>query len=103
MVRAELVASGDLVPKNEARPTDGIGLLPTRLEGLILCPGLAIGRAVLHRPRANLADIVAENPASERERLNIALAGLSRSLDDLLARDDFAGGGEPRDILEAYR
>src|ERR1700692_3916719 len=38
MVLAELVASGDLVPRNETRPTEGIGLLPTRLEGLILCP-----------------------------------------------------------------
>ena len=103
MVLAELVASGDLVPRNETRPTEGIGLLPTRLEGLILCPGLAIGRAVLHKPRPTLAEIVAENPASERERLNTALAGLNRSLDDLIARDDFAPGGEPRDILEAYR
>lgn len=103
MVLAELVASGDLVPRSETRPTEGIGLLPTRLEGLALCPGLAIGRAVLHNPRPTLADIVAENPASERERLHVALAGLSRSLDDLLARDDFASDGEPRDILEAYR
>ncbi len=103
MVLAELVASGDLVPRSETRPTEGIGLLPTRLEGIALCPGLAIGRAVLHKPRPTLADIVAENPASERERLHVALAGLSRSLDDLLARDDFASDGEPRDILEAYR
>jgi phosphotransferase system, enzyme I, PtsP len=103
MVLAELVASGDLVPRNETRSTEGIGLLPTRLEGLILCPGLAIGRAVLHKPRPTLAEIVAENPASERERLNAALAGLNRSLEDLIARDDFAPGGEPRDILEAYR
>jgi phosphotransferase system, enzyme I, PtsP len=103
MVLAELVASGDLVPRAETRPTEGIGLLPTRLEGIVLCPGLAIGRAVLHKPRPTLADIVAENPANERERLQAALAGLSRSLDDLLAREDFASGGEPRDILEAYR
>ena len=103
MVLAELVASGDLVPRNETRPTEGIGLLPTRLEGLVLCPGLAIGRAVLHKPRPTLAEIVAENPASERERLNTALAGLNRSLDDLIARDELASDGEPRDILEAYR
>ena len=103
MVLAELVASGDLVPRSEIRPTEGIGLLPTRLEGLILCPGLAIGRAALHKPRPTLAELVAENPASERERLNVALAGLNRTLDDLMARDDLAGGGEPRDILEAYR
>jgi phosphotransferase system enzyme I (PtsP) len=103
MVLAELVASGELVPRSETRPTEGIGLLPTRMEGLVLCPGLAIGRAVLHKPRPSLADIVADNPANERTRLNAALAGLNNSLDDLIARDEFAAGGESRDILEAYR
>ncbi|HYV88600.1 MAG TPA: phosphoenolpyruvate--protein phosphotransferase [Candidatus Polarisedimenticolia bacterium] len=103
MVLAELVASGELVPRSETRPTEGIGLLPMRLEGVVLCAGLAIGRAVLHKPRPTLMEIVAENPASERERLHFALTGLSRSLEDLLARDDFASDGEPRDILEAYR
>ena len=62
MVLAELVASGELVPRAETRPTEGIGLLPTRLDGLVLCSGLAIGRAVLHKPRPSLAEIVAENP-----------------------------------------
>src|SRR5262249_44861196 len=82
MVVAGLVARGDRVPGGETRPSEGIGLLPMRLEGIVLCSGLAIGRAVLHKPRPTLADIVAENPASERERLQVALAGLSRSLDD---------------------
>jgi phosphotransferase system enzyme I (PtsP) len=103
MVVAELVASGELVPRNETRPSEGIGLLPTRLSGIILCPGLAIGRAVLHNPRPTLAEIVAENPARERERLSVALTGMHRALDDLLERAEFDGGGEHRDILEAYR
>ena len=38
MVVAELIAGGDLVPRNETRPTEGIGLLPTRLEGLSPLP-----------------------------------------------------------------
>jgi phosphotransferase system enzyme I (PtsP) len=103
MVVAELVASGELVPRAETRQAEGIGLLPTRLEGLSLCAGLAIGRAVLHRPRPSLAEIVSENPAGERNRLAEALTGLSRALDDLLSRAEFANGGEHRDILEAYR
>jgi len=103
MVVAELIASGDLVPRSETRPTEGIGLLPTRLEGLPLCPGLAIGRAVLHKPRPTLAEIVAENPARERERLASAVAGLHRALDDLLQSAERDGGGEHLDILEAYR
>jgi len=103
MVVAELVASGELVPRAETRPAEGIGLLPTRLEGLSLCSGLAIGRAFLHKPRPGLAQIMAENPVAERSRLGEALAGLNRDLDDLLARAEFADGGEHRDILEAYR
>ena len=103
MVVAELVASGDLVPRAESRPTEGIGLLPTRLEGLSLCPGLAIGRAVLHKQRPSLAEIVAENPVRERERLTSAVAGLHRALDDLLQTAELGGAGEHVDILEAYR
>ena len=45
-------------------------------KGWSSAPGLAIGRAVLHKPRPTLAEIVAENPASERERLHSALSGL---------------------------
>src|SRR6516165_8046090 len=101
MVVAELVASGDLVPRAETRPTEGIGLLPTRLEGLSLCPGLAIGRAVLHKQRPSLAEIVAENPVRERERLASAVAGLHRALDDLLQTAELGGAGEHVDILEA--
>jgi phosphotransferase system, enzyme I, PtsP len=103
MVVAELIASGDLVPKSEVRPTEGIGLLPTRLEGLTLCPGLAIGRAVLHKQRPSLAEIVAENPAREKERLAAAISNLHRALEDLMQNWERDGGGEHLDILEAYR
>ncbi|HEY8013254.1 MAG TPA: phosphoenolpyruvate-utilizing N-terminal domain-containing protein, partial [Dongiaceae bacterium] len=103
MVVAELIAGGDLVPRNETRPTEGIGLLPTRLEGLVLSPGLAIGRAVLHKQRPTLAEIVAENPGRERERLNLAVSSLHRALDDLMQSAELDGSGEHVDILEAYR
>src|SRR5262249_33227749 len=93
MVVAELIASGDLVPKSETLPTEGIGLLPTRLEGLTLCPGLAIGRAVLHKQRPTLAEIVSENPAREKERLSSAISNLHRVLDDLMQNAERDGGG----------
>src|SRR6185503_20335936 len=50
MIIAELVASGELVSAAERSPTEGIGTLPIRLEGLALNPGIAIGTAVLHEP-----------------------------------------------------
>ena len=103
MVLAELIAGGDLVPRNETRPTEGIGLLPTRLEGLILSPGSPSAGRCCTSSASTLAEIVAENPVRERERLTSAVSNLHRALDDLLHSAERDGAGEHRDILEAYR
>lgn len=102
-VLAELVASGELVALDELEPTEGIGLLPVRLEGIVLNGGLAIGQAVLHEPRIMLKQMVAEDPRQELERLRAAVATMQSALDDMLASSDLADGGEHRDILETYR
>ena len=102
-VLAELVASGELVALDELQPTEGIGLLPVRLEGIVLNGGLAIGQAVLHEPRILLKQMVAEDPRQELERLRSAVATMQSALDDMLASSDLADGGEHRDILETYR
>ena len=102
-VLAELVASGELVARGELEPTEGIGLLPVRLEGVVLNGGLAIGQAVLHETRIMLKQMVAEDPRQEMERLRAAVATMQSALDDMLASSDLADGGEHRDILETYR
>ncbi len=102
-VLAELVASGELVALDELQPTEGIGLLPVRLDGIVLNGGLAIGQAVLHEPRIMLKQMVAEDPHHELDRLRAAVATMQSALDDMLASSDFADGGEHRDILETYR
>jgi phosphotransferase system enzyme I (PtsP) len=102
-VLAELVASGELVALDELQPTEGIGLLPVRLDGIVLNGGLAIGQAVLHEPRILLKQMVAEDPRQELERLRAAVATMQSALDDMLASSDLADGGEHRDILETYR
>ena len=102
-VLAELVASGELVALDELQPTEGIALLPVRLEGIVLNGGLAIGQAVLHEPRILLKQMVAEDPNRELERLREAVATMQSALDDMLASSDLADGGEHRDILETYR
>ncbi len=102
-VLAELVASGELVALDELQPIEGIGLLPERLEGVVLNGGLAIGQAVLHEPRIMLKQMVAEDPHREMERLRSAVATMQTALDDMLASSDLADGGEHRDILESYR
>jgi phosphotransferase system enzyme I (PtsP) len=103
-VMAELAASGELVGLDEMQQsTEGIGLLPVRLEGVVLNAGLAMGRAVLHEPRILLKQMVAEDPRKEMERFREAAATMQSALDDMLASSDLADGGEHRDILESYR
>lgn len=102
MVLAELAASGELVSPEERRPSEGTGLLPIRLEGLALNPGIAIGTAALHEPGVVLTRIVAEDPEAELDRLRQAALGMQDALDALIAAADLAHGDE-RDILETYR
>ncbi len=103
MVLAELAASGELVGPGELAPSDGIALLPLRLEGIRLNAGLALGAAVLHEPRIVIRQIVAEDPEAELERLHKAVSEMQSAIDDMLAASDVADGGEHRDILETYR
>ena len=103
MVLAELAASGELVSPVELVPSNGIGLLPTRLDGVKLNAGLAIGVAVLHEPRVVIHQVVAEDPQAELVRLRAAIDAMQSAIDDLLAQSDIAAGGEHRDVLETYR
>ena len=103
MVLAELAASGELVSPVELLPSNGIGLLPVRLDGIKLNAGLASGVAVLHEPRVVIRQVVAEDPQAELQRLRQAVEAMQTAIDDLLAQTDIAAGGEHRDILETYR
>src|SRR5580693_7993132 len=69
MVLAELAASGGLVSPLEQQPSEGIALLPMRLDGVRLNAGLASGVAVLHGPRVLIRQVVAEDPQNELARL----------------------------------
>ena len=102
MVLAELVASGELVSRDELVPVDGNALLPLRLEGIRLNSGVGIGVAVLHQPRVIIRRLVAEDPEVEAERLRQALAGIKSALDELFSRPEMRDG-EHRDVLETYR
>jgi phosphotransferase system enzyme I (PtsP) len=102
MVVAELVAAGELVNAQEISSGGDAALLPTRLEGLSLNGGIAMGMAVLHRPQLTIRQLVAEDPDRELERLREALAGMHSAIDDLL-RSSAPEGGEYYDILETYR
>lgn len=103
MVLAELVASGDLIRREELAPVDGNALLPLRLDGVRLNSGVGIGVAVLHQPRIHIKQLVAEDPDLELARVRSALAHLHRTLDELFSASDLDGAGEHQDIFETYR
>ncbi len=102
MVVAELTAGGELVSQQEISAVADAALLPTRLDGVSLNRGLAMGLAVLHRPQLTIRQMVAEDPDVETERFRKALEGMHTALDDLL-RVSSVEGGEHHDILETYR
>jgi phosphotransferase system, enzyme I, PtsP len=103
MVVAELVASGDLVNPLEMAQGRGGALLPVRLDGITLNPGLAIAPAVLHQPRLAIRQVVAEDVAVELIRLKRAMAAMQQAIDELVATSHRLGAGEHREIIEAYR
>ena len=103
MVLAELVASGELIGRDEQVSVGGSGALPQRLEGVRLNGGVGIGVAVLHRPRVVVRRFVAdEDPEVEIERFRSALVGIKTALDEVFARPEM-NDGEHRDVLETYK
>jgi phosphotransferase system, enzyme I, PtsP len=103
MVVAELVASGDLVNPLEIARSQAGTMLPARLVGVRLNPGLAIGPAVLHEPKLAIRQIIAQDTAAELARLRQAVAAMQDAVDKLVAASRRLGAGEHRDVLESYR
>ena len=102
MVMAEMVAAGHIVSPNEVQQVDGLGLLPLRIDGVQLTPGVAIGHAVLHEPRIIIQRVVAEDVGQEQVRFQEALAAVRDDVDRMLEAHDMQSG-EQREILETFR
>jgi phosphotransferase system enzyme I (PtsP) len=103
MVVAELAATGELVNPLEIAQSRGGGLLPLRLVGIRLNPGLAIAPAVLHEPRLLIRQLVAEDVEGELKRLRHGVTTMRNAIDELVATSRGLGAGEHRDVLETYR
>ncbi len=100
MVLAELLAGGEVVPPSEIISGSGFGLLPERLEGLILAPGLAGGAVRLHQPRVTVDRMVADDPAGERDRLRAAVDATQVRLHGAL--ESLSVGDQSHDIIETF-
>ena len=103
MVLAEIIASGDLDEVAAARAPDATPGRSRHIEGLALAEGIALGHVVLHEPRIDIGNPIAENISFEKERLTTALTDLRSSIDQMMSRAEVARGGEHRDVLDSYR
>ena len=103
VVLAELIAGGDLVGPGEQMRAEGNAILPQRLTGIQINPGIAMGEAVLHQPRVEIPRMFADDPAAEEARLIEALDSMHVAIENLFSASELSGGGEHRDVLETYR
>jgi phosphotransferase system enzyme I (PtsP) len=102
MVLAEMIASGEL--SSLARPgAEPVARRPVHVSGTPVAEGIGLGHVVLHEPRVVVTNFIADDVQHEVKRLETALEALRADLDVMLERGDVAGGGEHREVLEAYR
>src|SRR5438874_6633397 len=72
MVLAETIASGELSAL--AKPgLEPAAHRPLQLEGLSISDGIGLGHAVLHEPRVEVKQLIADDPKRELQRLDVAL------------------------------
>jgi phosphotransferase system enzyme I (PtsP) len=102
MVLAEMIASGELstIAKPGLEPDIR---RPRNLKGTKLTDGIALGHVVLHEPRIEITNLIADDLPKERARLESGIETLRADIDRMLEHGDVAGAGEHRDVLEAYR
>jgi phosphotransferase system, enzyme I, PtsP len=103
MVLAELISGGELIDRAELMPADGNALLPLRIGGSTINPGLGVGVAVLHEPKFSVTRLVAEDVDFEHERLQNAVSEMHGALDDMMKQSDLAVAGEHREVLETFQ
>ncbi len=103
MVLAEIIASGEL--KEIARETaiDVAHLRSHHLRGETLAEGIALGYVVLHEPRVEISNMLAENIPAELKRLDLAVEQLQSHVDELLDGSESGRGGDYGDVLETIR
>ncbi|MEM1343506.1 MAG: phosphoenolpyruvate--protein phosphotransferase [Pseudomonadota bacterium] len=103
MVIAEMAEAGAFLGSDGIAGTSGRRQGPLLIRATSANEGLAEGVVHLHEPRLVVFDPIAEDVATERTRLEHAIEALRDDLDVLIEAETLGGGGEHRDVLEAYR
>lgn len=74
---------------------------PIRVSGQNLSGGIAIGTAVLHRPKLVFSDSISDDAVREQRRLDDAIAASRRQIDEMIDNPELRGG-ESQDVLQTF-
>jgi phosphotransferase system, enzyme I, PtsP len=103
MVLAEIIASGELKEVAREVAVDVAHVRSHHLENESLAEGIALGYVVLHEPRVEIHNMLAENVPAEEKRLLAAVAQLRNHVDELLDGKDEVQATDYSDVLETIR
>ena len=103
MIIAEMTEAGAFTDSAGLATGPGRRQGPLRIPGRSASDGIAEGLVHLHEPRLVTFDPIADDPATERARLNEALEAMRAHVDQMLDETGPGHGTEQRDIFEAYR
>jgi phosphotransferase system, enzyme I, PtsP len=103
MVLAEIIASGELKEVAREVAIDVAHIRSHHITADSLADGIALGFVVLHEPRVEIHNLIAENVPAEEKRLTAAIAQLQAQVDELLDGTDASRTGDYSDVLETIR
>jgi phosphotransferase system, enzyme I, PtsP len=103
MVLAEIIASGELKEVAREVAIDVAHIRSHHITADSLADGIALGFVVLHEPRVEIHNLIAENVPAEEKRLTAAIEQLQAQVDELLDGTDASRTGDYSDVLETIR
>jgi phosphotransferase system, enzyme I, PtsP len=103
MVLAEVIASGELKEVAREVAIDVAHLRSHHMRGESLAEGIALGHVVLHEPRVEIDNLLAEDITIELKRLDDALLQLQSQVEELLDGSEAGRAPDYSDVLETIR
>jgi phosphotransferase system, enzyme I, PtsP len=103
MVLAEIIASGELKEVAREVAIDVAHIRSHHIEAESLAEGIALGFVVLHEPRVEIHNLIAENVPLEEQRLMEAVEQLRAQVDELLDGSEASRATDYSDVLETIR
>ncbi len=103
MVLAEVIASGGLKEVAREVAIDVAHMRSHHINAEAIAEGIALGFVVLHEPRVEIHNLIAENIPLEETRLLAAVEQLRTQVDELLEGSDALRATDYSDVLETIR